>query len=449
MRRSCYPRTLVVLTSAFLSLLILSSSTAYAGAAAAYNGRMGAATSGIIQKKLTQRGFAANDPRYAATITAVGGGIAVVATEVAVTTAVAGIAAVSWPAVLVGAGVTALVGGAITFVANGGIEWLWGNDYDAQLSGDGMATQGATGSVLPAPPSNALTLAPGMYFYQVSGGLKKIQVINLPCGSPCASWAPPAGYTEFMNAGLSATYTGPTDGTYAYYVLAGWVYDSGYTLVYEYRPAAAETVTVGSGTTPYQSEMKAIPLLPADIPDAVMSEPVSDAMLADAANATWKNAADAPLPWSATNPITPADVAQWRAENPASAPTVADFFAPVSNGNTVSLPLPNESPDPSTATPGTGQTVDLGPDPNTPPPTLEPTPTAAMILAPILGLLPDFRAFSLPAHNSQCPEPSFSVFGESYVISSHCDLIEEIRSPLQAVMLLLWTIVAAFIVLRA
>lgn len=441
----------VFLVLIFLSFQFCFTSASYAGAAPAYNGRMNSAVSNLIQKKLVSRGFAANDPRYTATVAAVGSGLTLAATQVAATTAVAGIAAVSWPAVLVGAGVTALVGGIIGFIADGGIDWLWGADFKAQLSGDGMATITGGSTLYPSEPADYSALGTGTHYYMSNGVVNLAVVLNVPCGDPCASWSLPAGYSNFMNGSLSGPYTGQFDGSQPYYTLETWSFSGSYSLVYKYRPATGEVVSVSPQTTPYQPTMKHVDALPADIPDAAMDDPVSNVMLADAANAAWANAEEAPLPWSASDPITPADVADWAAANPSQVPTVADFFAPVAGASdsSVSLPLPSGSPNPSTSTPGTGQSVDLGVDPNTPPPTLEQAPTAQMILAPILNLLPDFRSFSVPAHASQCPQPSFTALDRTYVIDSHCALIDQHKGVIEVAMLLVWTLTALFITLRA
>ncbi|MNW66789.1 hypothetical protein D3C74_452930 [compost metagenome] len=110
--------------------------------------------------------------------------------------------------------------------------------------------------------------------------------------------------------------------------------------------------------------------------------------------------------------------------------------------------MPDTATNP-TPTPGEGTEVDLGDDPNTPAPTMEDTPTAQAILSPILNLMPDLKNFAVPSHASECPKPSFSVFGHDYRWEVHCTLMDQNRALIEAAMLLVWSIAALFIVLRA
>jgi len=192
------------------------------------------------------------------------------------------------------------------------------------------------------------------------------------------------------------------------------------------------------------------------LPQAELAKPLSDSMLAAAANASWKamqNSGSSALPWAASDPITPADVAAWRSDNPTMVPTVGDAIAPIApagatSANVGSAPVTGATAAPA-ATPGTGQQVNLGSDPNIGAPTLEQTPTAAQILAPILNLMPDLKSFTVPSHSSSCPTATFSAFNRSYTVDSHCSLIESNRTLIEAAMLLLWSIASVLVVLRA
>lgn len=93
--------------------------------------------------------------------------------------------------------------------------------------------------------------------------------------------------------------------------------------------------------------------------------------------------------------------------------------------------------------------LDLGDYPAVNQPTLDEPPTAANILDPIFNLFPSLQNYQVPEHTSECPRPSFEAFGETYEVSAHCDLIEDQRETIGVIMLLLWSICALAIVLKA
>lgn len=199
--------------------------------------------------------------------------------------------------------------------------------------------------------------------------------------------------------------------------------------------------------------------------------PMQAQQLADLANAAWRKAASDPnyqgLPYSATNPLTAQDVASWQAAHPGQMPTLGDLLAPATNPSFPGVPIspvvyPGPVPDPGPGPgpqpiPGQSQNVnvmnspriDMGPDPNTPAPTLEDTPTADIILKPLTSLFPELRGFQTPGHASQCPKPVFDVFGKSIVMDQHCTLMEQHRQALAAAMLVVWLLVGLFILLSA
>lgn len=203
--------------------------------------------------------------------------------------------------------------------------------------------------------------------------------------------------------------------------------------------------------------------------DAQKAIQVPPSQLAKIADEAWRRAAQDPnykgLPYSATQPITSADVATWQAANPNAMPTLGDMLRPAQNPatdpngvpispsalpNTNPVPTPNPGANPGT-NPGTELSTrpDLGPDPNVPDPTLEDTPDAATILSPLTSLFPELRNFQMASHASQCPKPTFDLFGRSIVMDAQCTIAEQHRSELAAVMLVVWLLVGLFILLSA
>lgn len=446
--------------AAWLTVFMVFTTLVQAAPVPAYSGGMNNAVGSLMKFKVSKWGFAANDPRVLATTGAVGAGL----TQVAVAVGTGAVATVGWPAVLAGAGIAAVVGGVVALVP-ALIDWLWGDGADkgkAKASGTGMGS--GDPNSLPLMPAtfpailDAYGAGQDIYFKQADGKVRHVKTISVKC--PSSSFCSvPSPYSGNMDYTFTTAYSGPFPGPNGYWSKAysktvgsanGSPYE--YWLVFDFAPPTGVPITVPA----YTPAMKPIADVIADIPPAVLAQPISDKMLADAANAAWKQAAaNNPnvLPWSATDPITPADVSAWRTANPDNVPmpTVGDFISPVAppGATSVPIPLPGSNPNTSPATPGQGTQIDLGPDPNTPPPQLEQTPTAAQILAPILGLMPDLKAFTVPGHTAECPRPTFAVWSKSYTVESHCDLLEANRSILEAAMLLVWTLASIVIVLRA
>jgi hypothetical protein len=65
------------------------------------------------------------------------------------------------------------------------------------------------------------------------------------------------------------------------------------------------------------------------------------------------------------------------------------------------------------------------------------------------GTFDNLSAWRVPNHSSQCPVGSFDVFDKTFLIDSHCALVQDYFSELSAAMIVVFSVLALFIVLRA
>jgi hypothetical protein len=230
-------------------------------------------------------------------------------------------------------------------------------------------------------------------------------------------------------------------------------YDEGPSIGDDEPEKVGTTQELGDGTIP--------------VPQIVKDAPVNPELIAALADTAWQRAASQigyqGVPYSYSDPVTRADVEQAYSidNNPTfiQYPTVQDAMNPIQFGypavnldpNTVVTPSnpnwPGTNPDnpsnPSNPDPDSQQ------DPSVPEPGLEAIPTPRQILEPILELLPSLRSFVVPQHVSECPQPSADIFNRHIVIDQHCALLDQVKPTLYAVMAFVWVLVAMFIVLGA
>lgn len=62
---------------------------------------------------------------------------------------------------------------------------------------------------------------------------------------------------------------------------------------------------------------------------------------------------------------------------------------------------------------------------------------------------PDFDVFEVPEGTGQCPEFGFSAMGQSYTMPEFCPMVEDYRVLIASIMLVVWSIMSYFVVLRA
>lgn len=403
------------------------------------------AVSGVMQQKMQSRGFAANDPRFPLTLQRAGTAIAGAAAAGVLITA-AGVTAPAW---VTAAAVTAL-GIGLTYLfdfAIGGVKWM--------INPDGtVTTVGGSSTIVDRN-------AP----YTKAGGGSCIQTnISNNCDKTDGTNTPIC---------LSAPYLNPTNAC-----LPGWS-SAGLGVTRQATSKAdamalmgyaQPTTTVGADVTNANLQTAVSNISSADLSKAL--NPLVVAALADAA---WKKAASVPgyagVPYDAGNPITAANASAFQQANPTLWPTVGDAVAPQAgalgvgggsapSGGTSSSPfyLPTGAPsaviNPDTQTPvqtnpGTGEQLNLGPDPGIGAPILEVTPSAQSILDPILNSIPGVRGFVLPGHTSVCPTWKFQMWGSDFSMDGQCQMAESLRTAISATMLLFFAFASLRIVLTA
>ncbi|TAL98236.1 MAG: hypothetical protein EPN73_03270 [Paraburkholderia sp.] len=480
------------------------------------------AEAAIIQRVAIARGFAANDPRIAATLTGMGAAstaLNVVSTGVAVGLGFAG--APVWLTIAAGMGIlaagTALYAGSVSLsrsfdgktitvqqplpqgVGNGYIgtaapdpgannmvnPWLWAGSVGIPVYHTASCQPGNPCAALPAAPTTGQK-----NFDWVAGDfeiipntiaqVQQFENYNDTYSANSGSSNPPAGADKIVMT--SVTWQSNLDGTTqtltknTTYSHQQYDPNSGtYTTQYLSNSFPLSQYTIGPGVAPVSgSDLSQIyPKMTA----SALATPLDPNTLAQLTNQSWQQAANQPgyqgLPYSVTQPVSYSDVQPWVASNPTAAPNVGDLFRPATDPNVTTVVIsPTVQPgDSSAPTPGSGTStgtgsnvnvvntpnvnvinkvsVDLGADPGVQSPSMEATPTISAILSPLLNLLPDLKAWSVPAHTSACPEPVFSVFGHSYTMTAQCDLAEQNRTAIYTAFAAMFTLGALFIVLRA
>jgi len=419
--------------------------------------RVGRAVSGALQSGMVSRGFAANDPRFGNTLARISPQLSGVAGTAAAVT-VGTVSAPGWASVALAVGIGAVITYAVNLALDSLAKWLFRSDGKLDESG----------ASLTIPTSTSITV--GGAYWKVSFHSGNIN-IDLSGGDGEAIAR--QGHFEYLTQTNQSTQTAPNcivstnqvscGIIYANYQAsgapascpAGSMYRNGVCGAYTFvSPASVPTKT---GLTPQQATT--------DIPATDLDKKLNPAIVAALANQAWQQAAAQPgydgIPYPQSNPISAPDVNAWTSQNPDYAPTVRDFTAPNPTTSTQTQPwalpqnpasavtTPATTPNQNTTNPSTQPVTNLGPDPGIGSPTLEATPSAQQILAPILNLVPGLRNFSTTSHVGSCPRPSFSLFGQSHVMDAQCTLIEAQKPTIQAAMAFAWTAIALFIILSA
>lgn len=432
----------------FMCFVMMNSAFAQAVAVS----RMQSTMSGVVQQKAIQRGFAANDPRYAGTLSGISSTVGVVAGSSAAAVTVGVITAPAWITTAVACGVGLVVTYAVTLAVEGLAKWLFGDKTVDEVGSNGELDTsvgvvigqymwcGADGP-LNVCGGDGVAMAMQVYYnYNQRNNIKNAPAptcsqpndFTIKCGAHTM--------TRSMNNNRSCA-----KGTY---------YTSSGCVAFNYPYPGPNSFP----STPNQE----LPAAIAKIPQSDRQKALNPEVMAGMANAMWRQASQQPgyagIPYSPADPITAQDVATWRAANPTRYPTLGDAIEPQPAANspwllpsspTVTSQVPGASTAPSTNPAASQPLTNLGPDPGVGFPTLEQTPTADSILKPILDLLPGFLDYTPQARAAECPKPSFEAFNHSYVIDTHCSMIEANKALILAFMTAAWSIMGVFIVLRA
>jgi len=386
------------------------------------------------------------------------------ATDVAVAVATGAVATVGWPAILIGAGITFAVAGAIALAADGCIKMLWGDQ--TQLSGSCLGTADLHSfPVIPSPLSNIFDsygVGNDLWFSN-SAYTNAVHVKTLQVACPNTSSAFCSGNTPTtgIDYTFTNTYSGPYPGPNGYWVLAAQrfisnskdannVTHSTYYLGYSFNPASG-TLMPPTYVPTSQSVAQSL----ADLPQSYLNQPISDEQMAAAVNTVLKNANQKnplAMPELLANPITASDISAWKTQHPQQIPTVGDLFSPAAAPGSNVVVIPNPYANESATTPAGTTTTEVKADIDWGtfnPPELEQTPTANSILDPLFNFFPNWKNYHLPNHSSECPKPTFTAFNHVYTFDQLCIYTEMIKPELQAIFMVCWSIIVLLIILSA
>lgn len=382
----------------------------------------------VVEKKLIERGFSSNDPRYSSTLSSVTSKTNQIA-KASKAVSVAGFTGRTW---LTASLRSALFGRAavVALVAAGAIEWLLQDEDNIQIT--------------TIDPSEDVGLAG---YYWNYGGRVGSTVTEL-ASAICSAY-------QYCNHFVIQSYNPDPSRqdlrTVRYYLDAAG--KSEWTNHTFSRLTCSGNSTVASCLPDYVSGgtpvTKVVPVQEAlaTLTEADLAKELNPQVVADIANNVWSQASNEPgyggVPYSPSYAATSSDVAA--ATSTAPKPSVGDLVVP--DGQFGSDTATNPNPDPNTGT-GGDSTV-IGKDPGIASPTLESPYTAQQIISPIENSMPFLRNLELPVKSATCPTYSFDWNGKNFVADVHCDLIEKYKSVIQIIASICWSLVALRMILSA
>lgn len=463
--------------------------------AKAYTGKVNKAIASTIVKKIESRGFAANDPIYAATLQSTEAVLntAVAAGTVATTVAAIGSSPV-WLSVALGIGAAYEI-----------YDWTMGQyEFKADPATKKVTLSTVGIAVTPAPPPantsyNTLSEILPIDYSDPGVGNQITYPSDLPLCADFKMSSPPVA-TLKSTARICGVDVASLQGQADHFIRNQYIYDHnlyGHTLTfigpswgnptkinctinnlicpqgtnYQYAYSYNLQGYFNSGNPFNRNVVGSIsvfnnpsyiqPGKQVTLNDAVakLTEPdlntrADPVLIAAVANKLWQQAAQQPgyqgAAYNPAEPVTEQDILDDINAGLYPWPTVADLLTAISTSPQTQAQLDPAIQPVEATNPGMGQQVqlDLGPDPGIGQPALETSPTGASIVQHIMGLLPSLSAFTIPPHTSQCEAPTFDFFGNSYSLQSMCDLLESQRALLSTIFGALWGIFALTLVLR-
>jgi len=303
--------------------------------------KMASAVSGAIQQKLVRAGFAANDPRFAATVAAasvsVNDAITVATSTAGLGMAVAGVAGLpAWATIAVGLGIAAIAFGAYTLLTgnSAGGTGLVAPGVDPKLSTVAVSSETRTPDVVCLPGDTTCVPYTGSFASDVPSQYGPIwggdglthAIRNYGDLLPLVTAEALNGCTGCSLSMVQQTNNGLGQIGYSYTLNKPNLSPTYATKYTKANPAyVAQPITP---TTTHESFDAAV----AALPDSSLTTPLSGQTVAAIADKAFQNAAAKPgyvgYPYSMTDPVTSADVSTWQMQNPMTnqLPNAADLL---------------------------------------------------------------------------------------------------------------------------
>lgn len=321
------------------------------------------AVSGVMQNRMAARGFAANDPRWAATFSGAGSSIGGAAAAAAVVT-LAGVTAPAWLTVAATAALGTVFAAGISLAVDSAIKWAMSPDGTTKISTPGAAYNPLVVGQPYWTNAGTVVVMSAEWGAIIRYRLDWLRANDVRAGmtweiGPCVA-SNSTTYTCEMqtvdangyrtNSGNYSAVLAPGK-TAANACAGGSVYVVG---------TGCVGVSVRDPVVDTKTAQQAIQSLTA----SQLAQPVNPQLLAQIADAGWRTASAQPgyqgIPYDASNPVTQADATAWQQANPQSWPTVADVVKPMPapTGGTKADPFVIPTPSaPPTTDPGDGGTT--------------------------------------------------------------------------------------------